>query len=303
MARMMNGYWVFQAPMGYRYERVAGHNKLLVRNEPVASLIQEALEGFAYGRFASQADVKRFLETHPDFPKGSQKFLHPQRITDLLTRPIYAGYITHENWNLHPIKAKHEPLIDYVVYQKIQERRASKHVSPRRSDINEDFPLRGFVSCADCSEPLTAAWSKGRNKRYPYYACDTRGCASSRKSIRRADIEGDFEALLKRIVPARAVFEMATAMFKRAWEMNQASEKQRMTGLKKALSTVERDLAKTLDRLIDTDEPNLIKAYERKIKALEEKRAETEAALNNSGPSKGTFEGNYRTAMTFLANP
>ena len=31
-ARMMGGYWVFQAPKGYRYEKKEGHGKILVRN-------------------------------------------------------------------------------------------------------------------------------------------------------------------------------------------------------------------------------------------------------------------------------
>lgn len=34
--RALNGYWVFYAPPGYKYERVAGHGKLLVRDEPLA---------------------------------------------------------------------------------------------------------------------------------------------------------------------------------------------------------------------------------------------------------------------------
>lgn len=90
---VMNGYWVFQAPIGYRYERVRGHGKLLVRDEPYASIIQEALEGYACGRFASQAEVKRFLENQPDYPKDLPNGeIRAQRVTDILARPTYAGY-------------------------------------------------------------------------------------------------------------------------------------------------------------------------------------------------------------------
>jgi len=32
-ARAMNGYYVFHAPIGYKYQRVSGHGNLLVRNE------------------------------------------------------------------------------------------------------------------------------------------------------------------------------------------------------------------------------------------------------------------------------
>ena len=50
-ARLTDGYWCFQAPVGYRHERRAGHGMILVRDEPVASIVQEALEGYALGRF------------------------------------------------------------------------------------------------------------------------------------------------------------------------------------------------------------------------------------------------------------
>lgn len=91
-ARVQNGYWVFQAPVGYRYERVGGHGKLLVRDEPNASTLQEALEGYASGRFATQVEVKRFLERQPAFPKDLPNGeIRNQRVHDLLTRVVYAG--------------------------------------------------------------------------------------------------------------------------------------------------------------------------------------------------------------------
>lgn len=47
-ARMLNGYWPFACPIGYRHGRMPGHNgKVLVRDEPAASILQEALEGYA----------------------------------------------------------------------------------------------------------------------------------------------------------------------------------------------------------------------------------------------------------------
>lgn len=58
------------APTGYRYKTVKGHGKLLIPDEPLASLVKEGLEGFASGRFQTQVEVKRFFETCPDFPRN-----------------------------------------------------------------------------------------------------------------------------------------------------------------------------------------------------------------------------------------
>ena len=67
--RMMNGYSVFSAPVGYKYKKTGSHGKLLTRDEPIASIVKESLEGYASGRFSGQADIKRFLEGQPEFPK------------------------------------------------------------------------------------------------------------------------------------------------------------------------------------------------------------------------------------------
>ncbi|MCV2890126.1 recombinase family protein [Ruegeria aquimaris] len=175
-ARTMNGYWCFQAPIGYRYQRTAGHGNLLVRDEPHASILAEALEGYASGRFDTQVEVKRFLESQPDFPKdlnGTE--IRNQRITDMLTRPVYAGYIEAPNWNVGLRKGHHEGLISYETYLKVQQRLREGARAPARKDISEDFPLRGFVTCGDCDKPLTACWSKSKTgAKHPYYMCFTK---------------------------------------------------------------------------------------------------------------------------------
>lgn len=36
--------------------------------------------------------------------------------------------------------------------------------------LSRDFPLRGFISCADCDHPLNACWSTSKSgEKHPYY--------------------------------------------------------------------------------------------------------------------------------------
>ncbi|MCJ8335707.1 MAG: hypothetical protein MJH10_15950 [Epibacterium sp.] len=51
-ARMQNGYCVHTAPVGYRCKTVQGHGKLLTLDEPMASVVKEAFEGFCDGSFS-----------------------------------------------------------------------------------------------------------------------------------------------------------------------------------------------------------------------------------------------------------
>ena len=92
----------FQAPIGYRHENVKGFaGKLLVRDEPMASIIQEALEGYASGRFQTQMEVHRFLQAQPGVPK----WIGMQEVTRILTRPLYAGMVECREYNVPLRKA------------------------------------------------------------------------------------------------------------------------------------------------------------------------------------------------------
>jgi len=109
-ARMMNGYWVFFYPVGYCYEEKDGHGKILVRDEPVASILTEALEGYAQGRFEAQSEVKRFLESQEAFPKANKREVRYQQVNNVLVQVLYAGYIDYPKCDIHLHPGKHEPL-------------------------------------------------------------------------------------------------------------------------------------------------------------------------------------------------
>lgn len=303
-ARAQNGYWGFWAPRGYTYEAKRGEGKVLVRDEPLASVVQEALEGYASGRFQTPAEVKRFLETQPAFPKDlpGGKIRH-QRISDLLRQPLYAGYIEVPNWNVSLRPARHEGLIDFLTFKKIQERLDTRALAPARKDISADFPLRGFVSCGSCGNPLTAGWSHGKLKQYPYYLCHTRGCPSYKKSIRRADIEGEFETLLTGLRPGPALFKTAVMMFKEVWEHRLTNAAALARSVSEDIAKLEREIGKMVDRVIIADSPALVTAYENRIREMEQdKHVLTENAARFTAKRPG-FETAFRTPLSFLANP
>lgn len=129
-ARAMLGYSVFQAPVGYRIEKVAGHGKLWVRDEPCASIAQEPLESYASGRFETQGDIKRFLESQPAWPKDRKGEVHWERINQLLTQTLYAGRIDIPRWNIHHVQGRHEPLVSLETWRAGQDRRTGGAKAP-----------------------------------------------------------------------------------------------------------------------------------------------------------------------------
>ncbi len=304
-ARCFNGYWVFQPPMGYKYEKVEGHGKLLVRNEPIASLIQEALEGYASGRFDAQVEVKRFLESKPDFPKDLPNGeIRSQRITDILTRVTYAGYIEVPNWDIPLRKGHHEGLITLATHQRIQNRIKGGVKSPMRKDINADFPLRGFIVCGDCESPLTACWSKSKTgKKHPYYLCHNRACDSHRKSIRRDQVEGEFEALLRTLKPTEGIFNLTKALFKTVWDWNLQQAGTVKKSMKNEIIQIDLQIEGLVDRIIDSTSPTAIGAYEKRIAKLEREKHLTAEKLKNGSAKKASPERIFELAYRFLSNP
>src|SRR6056297_1176124 len=120
MARVEKGYWVFHAPVGYKFITERAHGKLLAPDEPIADCLREALNGYADGRFRSQAEVQRFLESKPEFPKDAPNGkIRAWKITKLLRNPLYAGYVHSETWDVSLRKGHHEALIGFGTHEKI----------------------------------------------------------------------------------------------------------------------------------------------------------------------------------------
>ncbi len=302
-ARVTNGYWVFAPPVGYRYEKVSGHGSMLVPDEPNATLVREVFEGFASGRFETQTEILRFLKANPPVrrnPKGEIVFNY---VRLMLERPIYAGYIDLPDWNIRLLPAKHEPLISLETWKKVQDRLKGTNRAPIRKDINADFPLRGFVTCGCCGEPMTAAWSKGRAAKYPYYYCYQPGCPERRKTIRKEHLEEEFEALLESVRPASDMFAAACDMLRELWDDRMGRAQERAANAKADIAKIARQTDQLMDRIVEADSPTLIAAYESRIRKLEEEKALLSERVRTSSRPLRTFDQTFRTACAFLANP
>ncbi|MGH1351649.1 MAG: recombinase family protein, partial [Methyloligellaceae bacterium] len=302
-SRMMNGYWVFATPVGYKYKKVRGGGNVLVPDEPHATTIREALQRFADGRFETQIEVKRYLESHPSFPLVKKGTVNKQRIRELLERILYAGYIDVPDWGINMQPGKHEALISYETYQRIQERLNTQAKVPARKAICNDFPLRGFVTCGKCNHVMTAAWSQGKAKKYPYYFCQNKNCSERKKSIRKEKIEKDFEHLLARLSPDPRVFLAVEEMLREVWDERLNNVQGNSKELKTELSRIENKIDQLMERVIEADSAALVKAYEAQIKKLQTQQIILQENMAKADAPIRDFDETYRTSLLFLSNP
>ena len=302
-ARALNGFWVYQAPVGFRFERAKGGGKILVHDEPLASVVREVLEGFASRRFCSQAEVKRYLERHPQWSSCRSGYVKIDLVFSLLTNPLYAGYLELPSWEVSFRKAQHEGLISLETFQRNQELLSQRTRMATRSDLNEDFPLRGWVKCIGCGEPLTANWSKGSHKSYPYYLCRQPGCALNGKSIARAKIEEEFEALLRSVTPSAELISLATTILTDLWDKRIERGKLERTSLKREIKSIDDKIAQLLDRVVEAESRTVIAAYEGRIADLEKQKLVLDEKLASCGRPIRGYDATFRTAIDFLSSP
>ncbi|TSC61609.1 MAG: Site-specific recombinase, partial [Parcubacteria group bacterium Athens0416_74] len=263
-ARLETGYWPFAARKGYRMVTEAGRGKLAVPSKEGLTILKPALELFATGALLRKIDVCKYLVDR-GFWKKRPPECYIENLTLILKDPFYCGDIAYPAWGVTRRKGQHTGLISKVIFEQIQKRLKIGVGKRRYTKISADFPMRGLVICPNCRHQLTAAWSQGNTKRYPYYFCQHDGCTLANKAIGRDSLEDDFAALLRKQRFRPDALSVLSAVFESAWneeikslEWHKALHKQKHTDLVKKV----RELS---DLVRSAKSETLKRAYESQI--------------------------------------
>ena len=108
------------APIGYRDQKIEGRGQMLVADAPFDGIIREAFEGFASGRFQTEMEVVRFLESFPEYPRAKKGEVSQESVRHILTNPLYTGHICSEPYGIHWLKGQNEPIISLDLFDRVQ---------------------------------------------------------------------------------------------------------------------------------------------------------------------------------------
>ena len=303
------GFWILATPIGYQRKRV---NKRVhcIRLEPTASYIEEALEGFASGKFLTQKDVLNFLKDK-DLRNFNDKPIKVSfnTVKTILENKKYTSIFPYEKWDIAEQQWAIEPIISIQTYTKIQERlHKKKNVLKERKYVMDDmtFPLRRWVRCANCGKPLTG--SKSRNKLgnyYPYYHCRNKDCSMKGKGIREKDIHQEFEALLKSITPQNQLIELTRALIEEKCNNENKVWKQNKKQLEADIKAKIEEQQKCFDILISqSDNPSVCKLCSDKILKLDIDIALHKEQLNvDDSKQEQKLKEFSSYALDFMQNP
>lgn len=303
-ARLEAGYWTFDHPPGMRTEKFPGHGKLLVPIEPNASVIKEALEGYASARFVTRTDVQQFLQRKGFYHRKQKDRVHLEQAIRLLERAwIYAGFIEYPLWHVSRRKGHHEALISEETLRLIEQRLAETAPRPQRKALHEDFELRGYAACSDCGELMTASWSKGRTQMYPYYRCTTAGCTYRNKGMRKEYIDDAFTTLLNGMSATPNALKLLGAVFSDAWKDRMKAVTADAERQKSEMGAFEDKIIDLVKKIEDMKSAAIVKRYEARIEELETEKRELRLKVLSQNDPRNDFGTALTRVLNFLQNP
>jgi len=180
---MQNGKWIGKAPFGYEIVRQDGKN-VIVLNEK-GKIFKKAFEWKAFEKLSS-AEISRKLHLF-----GVE--VDDRRIAEFIKNPWYCGYMSHKLLEGKLVKGSHEPLVSQELFIKANiEVDKNEHGYSLHFE-NEPIPLKGFLKCNQCGQPMRGYTIKIR-KNLPYYKCNTKGCCNNKSG---KDLHISFKSALE----------------------------------------------------------------------------------------------------------
>jgi DNA invertase Pin-like site-specific DNA recombinase len=119
-ARLESGYWPFNPPLGLVNKKDLLRGKVLVPQEPFASIFSEAIIKFSKGLLATLEETRRFiLGKYARYGITRKLSLNGTRL--ILSQPLYFGLIQYLPWEVPLAKAQHDGFLDGSYFYKVQE--------------------------------------------------------------------------------------------------------------------------------------------------------------------------------------
>ncbi|HAA23739.1 MAG TPA: hypothetical protein DCP28_35050 [Cytophagales bacterium] len=301
LARLKSGFWCFSAPTGYRYEKHPNGGRWLVPDTN-ADILAKALRDYSLGALKDPIHVSRFLEKSGVL--GKQIKGYSASVPRILNNPLYAGYYSYEKWKVGWTKAKHEPIIDLITYQRIQERLGNRDRwgAGKAPVLHHDMPFRRIIHCRKCGTPFTGSYSKGKlGKRYGYYFCQGKGACSPATYVAKEDLEASFLNLLDGITPEKDLVKTFQVGSRRVLENQESWASQQIEKQEKQIDAIEDEIQGLVQKCFNFSTPEVLQGFEKQIEKL--KQEKTLLLENIENPKIGVDEGLLENVINFIGTP
>lgn len=194
------------APFGYKFE-YAGKERLLVIDDEKAEIVKIIFNMYLEGVGAYK--ISSYLNAL-GYKTSTGRSWYEKAVRDIIKNKIYCGYVV---WNkverkrnssrkspereIHAL-GRHEPIIPEAMWNKAQNIRTKRSISPTGNDKKLTNPLAGLIKCKFCGNSMTATTSTYKDVGYvKFIVC--KSCyknAGTRLDVLETEILNSLENIL-----------------------------------------------------------------------------------------------------------
>jgi site-specific DNA recombinase len=217
-ARAQQGGWPHDAPIGYKKWRTpSGVSSVEPEDKrDMAQKVADFLVEFSNGSYSVEQARNLAFETGVRDKNG--RLLRWQTIKNMLTNPLYAGFVQSKFTDGNRVKGVHKPLIDERTFYKNQSILLG-HTKSLSKQAEVDWPLRGGFVQHTCGNPLTGGNTSNRPMSGSRYACSHCRAKELQRpvSTQREVVHHQFLTLMSDVRPTDGVQRLFREIVLRAW--------------------------------------------------------------------------------------
>lgn len=248
----LSGRYMATAPVGYKNARDEHGKSIIIADSTVlqpsgrtkSELLNALFVDFSSGNYQQEEVRMKYWKLGLRITKS--------RIKPTLLNPTYIGKLKVKATDDEPeqiVQGLHDPLVADDTFFKVQSiLNNSKKDKSKYSKRNNDFPLRGELTCKKCNKPLTGSFSKGRSgKKFGYYHC-IHPCKSR---VANNKMDEWVEKTLRKIRPNAAVNELYEEVLKKELRLKNGDIEKELLNIHTQLDTTQAKLESLEEKFID----------------------------------------------------
>jgi site-specific DNA recombinase len=329
------GYWMRQAPYGYRNEKVDtqhGKRTILVRHPEEAPHIEKIFQLRAEGYLSDQQIVDklndrgfktriRYVRDKHDRSKvikqtGGQP-LTVKALQKLILNPLYAGIICEKWTDNKPIKGAFDGLVSIAMFNKANQGKKTieandqgdytitKAAPPKnvlvRGKKTINFPYRRFVLCPECEKPLLGSASRGRNgKYYPAYHCSNHGHYFR---VSKDELEDQVAEYVKQFIVPRERVADVMSLVRELYEKHREAAMEELQSIDERIAALQTESEMVINKLKVLSNQTALQYLEQDLERIEKQVAALEARKEGqNGQKDEKIEQMLTRVQYFLEN-
>jgi DNA invertase Pin-like site-specific DNA recombinase len=170
--KRQRGEYIGHRPYGYAWKRNEEDKRVIVPDPRETPIVRRIFTEYLTGE--SQLGIARKLQREKVPTHRGGKAWYPGTIRDILSRPLYAGWISDGGDGV--LEGQHEPLVDRKEWEEVAKlRRAKARTHGRgRPAAGHHLFRKGFLRCGECGGAMIPRTSPNRaNPPSETYECFT----------------------------------------------------------------------------------------------------------------------------------